>query len=57
MNYAYPEDALAEVTCFGNPNHIQLPPTNVAGAVLPAVGAQFDSSTYNKRDRPESRYK
>lgn len=43
LNYVDPEDALAEVTSFDNPNHIQLPAVAAAGPV--------DTSTYNKRDR------
>ena len=42
LNYADPDDALVEVTCFDNPNHIQLP------SVVPA---NIDSATYNKKDR------
>lgn len=67
-NYTFPEDAttLAEVTCFDNPNHIQLPSSTVPATVGPsaasgdgisdggAVVSTFDSATYNKRERPRS---
>lgn len=43
LNYVDPEDALAEVTSFDNPNHIQLPAV--------ASGIPLDTNTYNKRDR------
>lgn len=46
LNYADPDDALVEVTCFDNPNHIQLPATSNNN------NAHIDTSTYNKKDRP-----
>ena len=42
LNYVDPEDVLAEVTSFDNPNHVLLP-------TVP--GSSVDTSTYNKRDR------
>lgn len=47
LNYVDPEDALAQVTSFDNPNHVQLPATAGCGPV--------DTSTYNKRDRRSMR--
>lgn len=44
LNYCNPNDALVEVTCFDNPNHIQLPPN---------INTQIDTSTYNKKDHAE----
>lgn len=46
LNYVDPEDALAEVISFDNPNHVQLPAGN---------GGPVDTSTYNKRDRRAAR--
>lgn len=83
-NYTFPDATGAaaavatrhtEMTCFDNPNHIQLPHNDAAAAVavaaataiaqqhqlLPMVAianeapdSAFDSSTYNKRERPRS---
>lgn len=47
LNYSDPDDALVEVTCFDNPNHIRLPATN---------NNSIDSSTYNKRDKNKNGY-
>lgn len=55
INYADPDDALVEVTCFDNPNHIQLPTSKTNASVVAATAAPVDTSTYNKKDRLDNR--